>query len=272
MAVFNLNLCKGSKRAFAHFLSVLIGRRFSALSPRGWGYWKGPFAWTPARVGGKCWRCLGRSEQTSPSQAFLELTLTIWVEGRASDQPHRVRAFLPAAAEYLLAELAKVSFCSLPLSVSPISDRADLWMVRRRHKPPPCYCFLNPVHKMYFEEREMKKDCETPPRPAATHCNAGSSRFLFSLKVQMTKRQIWCVNRKLATASSLLDQNKEPFTASTFFCEFWTPAAHANVPCLAAPAASWIREGLTGRGGGAGGSECDAQQAPIFFVLLLLKK
>lgn len=26
---------------------------------------------------GKCWRCLGRSEQTSPSQAFLEQTLVI---------------------------------------------------------------------------------------------------------------------------------------------------------------------------------------------------
>lgn len=73
------------------------------------------------------WRCLGRSEQTSPSQAFLELTLRIRVLGRASERSTgRVRAFLPAAAEYLLAESAMVSFCSLPLFASLISDTADL--------------------------------------------------------------------------------------------------------------------------------------------------
>lgn len=64
-----------------------------------------------AQVRGECWHCLGRSEQASPSQAFLEQNLTICVVGRASEQATGcVTAFLPAAAEYLLAELATVLF------------------------------------------------------------------------------------------------------------------------------------------------------------------
>lgn len=95
-------------------------------------------------VRGKCWLCLGRSEQSPPLQAFLQQNLMIWVTGWVSKWVRNcIRAFLAAAAEYLLAGLPLVLFCSLSFLFLLMRDMGGLWMVHRMHKPVSSYDFLN---------------------------------------------------------------------------------------------------------------------------------
>lgn len=154
------------------------------------------FAWTAARGRGNRWRCPGRSEQTSPLQAFLEQNLMIWVVGRVSERlTECLGAFLPPAAESLLPGLAAGLLCTLPLLFLLINNTGDSWLVHRVHKPVSSNYFL--MLLMCFEEREIKKNYGAHPQPAATHCNAVSSRFVFSLKIRVTKRWTWWWTEKL---------------------------------------------------------------------------
>lgn len=55
---------------------------------------------------------------------------------------------------YLLAELAAVLFCSLPLLFLLISDTGGVWMVHRVHKPASFYYFLNLFIRCVFRREK----------------------------------------------------------------------------------------------------------------------
>lgn len=187
MAVFPVNLCKGSQCTFAVSLLVFVGCGFQRCPP---GTEVAGRAICLNCCTGNRWCCLGRSEQTSPLQAFLEQDLVIWVVGRVgewlSDSPG---AFFPPAPEpppscidYRFA----LHFATLILLRN---NMGDLWLVHWMHKPVSPNYFMTLL--MCFEEREIKKDYKTHPQPAAAHCSTISGRFVLSLKILITKRWAW---------------------------------------------------------------------------------
>lgn len=210
-----------SARTSAHLLSLCwysLAVVFSAV-PQGLRLLEGRFAWTAAQVTGNCRRCLGRSEQTSPLQAFLEQDLVIWVIGRVSEwlTPWEPSFHLQLCPSFLGRLWVCFALCYSYLAKKQHGRFVSGALSAQTSISQQFFTLL-----MCFEKREMKKDYKVHPQPAAAHCSAASSRFVLYLKIRITKVNT-VVSRKPATMSSLLDQNKEPFTASGFFPELQQP-------------------------------------------------
>lgn len=91
----------------------------------------------------------------------------------------RVGAFHPAAAEYLLAELAAVLVCSLPLLFLLISDVGDLWMTHGVHMPTSCYCFLNMFIRCVLRRERRKGIVRHPHNLQQLSATRGPAGFWY---------------------------------------------------------------------------------------------
>lgn len=130
--------------ASAHLLALCpcsLAVVFSAV-PLGLRLLEGRFGWSAAPVRGNCWLCLGRSEQTSPLQAFLEQNLVIWVVGRVSEwETDSLGAFFPSVAEPLLPGWTAALPCTLPLLFLLRNNVGDLWVIQISIFQPFSYPF-----------------------------------------------------------------------------------------------------------------------------------
>lgn len=219
MAVFPVNLCKG-QCTFAVSLLVFVGCGFQRCPPE-------------TEVAGRavCLNCCTSHREllALPGQVWTDFSIAGIPRAGSRDLSHRqgewVSDWFPGSL-LSTCSWAPPSWvdCGFPLHFATLTslrnNMGDLWVVPWVHKPVSPNYFLTLL--MCFKKREMKKDYKVHPQPAATHCSAASSRFELSLKIRITKVNM-VVSRKPATMSSLLDQNKEPFTASGFFPELQQP-------------------------------------------------
>lgn len=189
MAVFPGNLCKGKQCTFAGSLSVFVGCGFQRCPPG-------------TEVAGRaiCLSCCTSQRESLelPGQVWTDFSIAGIPRAEPRDLSRRQGegvsdwlpgSLLPPAAEPLLPALTARLLCTLPLLFLLMNNMADSWMVHTVHKPVSSNYFLTLL--MRFEEREIKKDYEVHPQPAAIHCSAASSRFVLSLKIRITKRWTW---------------------------------------------------------------------------------